>query len=159
MNAMASAPTAPGATGEAACGVLLLRLARATSRRLSAALESLGMSGHEFAALNLLRDSGPLSQQQLAEGLRVHPSNLVGLLDALEQDGLVGRTRDPADRRRHIVGLTPAGVRRLGEAQRAAIEAEAELLAPLSPPERAELASYLRRLTAHSCGMRGCAPK
>jgi MarR family transcriptional regulator, lower aerobic nicotinate degradation pathway regulator len=154
MDAMASAPTA---SAEAACGVLLLRLARATSRRLTSALESLGMSGHEFAALNILRESGPLSQQQLSEGLRVHPSNLVGLIDALESDGLVGRTRDPADRRRHIVGLTPAGIRRLGQAQRAAIDAEAELLAPLSAAERAELASYLRRLTAHSCGMRGCA--
>lgn len=141
---------------EAACGVLLLRLARATSRRLTAALESLGMSGHEFATLSLLRDSGPLSQQQLSEGLRIHPSNLVGLLDALEQQGLVARSRDPADRRRHFVGLTPAGMQRLGEAQRAALDAERELLAPLSAAERKELQSYLVRLAGHSCGMRGC---
>jgi DNA-binding MarR family transcriptional regulator len=149
------AATATAGT-EAACGVLLLRLARATSRRLTAALESLGMSGHEFAALSLLRDSGPLSQQQLSEGLRIHPSNLVGLLDALEQQGLVARTRDPADRRRHFVGLTPGGMQRLGEAQRAALDAERELLAPLSAAEREELQSYLVRLAGHSCGMRGC---
>ncbi len=149
------AATATAGT-EAACGVLLLRLARATSRRLTAALESLGMSGHEFATLSVLRDSGPLSQQQLSEGLRIHPSNLVGLLDALEQQGLVARTRDPADRRRHFVGLTPGGMQRLEEAQRAALDAERELLAPLSTAERDELQSYLVRLAGHSCGMRGC---
>jgi DNA-binding MarR family transcriptional regulator len=156
MNAMASAPTA---STEAACGLLLMRLARASGRRLAGSLESLGMSGQEFAALHLLHDSGPLSQQQLSQGLRIHPSNLVGLLDALEDEGLIGRTRDPADRRRHIVGLTPAGLRRLAAAQKAAIDVERELLEPLSPAERGELLSYLRRMAANSCGMRGCGPK
>jgi len=156
MIAMSSAPTA---SAEAACGLLVLRLGRAFGRRLAAALESIGMRGHEFAALHLLSDSGFLSQQQLSEGLRIHPSNVVGLLDALEADGFVARTRDPADRRRHLVGLTPAGVRRLAQAQQAAIEAERELLAPLAPSEREELNSYLGRLAAHSCGMTGCAPK
>src|SRR5215210_4853636 len=135
--------TATKAPEEAACGLLILRLARASGRRLATSLESLGMSGQEFAALHLLADSGPVSQQQLSEGLRIHPSNMVGLLDALEADGLIGRTRDPADRRRHLVGLTPAGLRRLAHAQKAAIEAERELLAPLSPAERSELHSYL----------------
>ncbi|HEX6116782.1 MAG TPA: MarR family transcriptional regulator [Solirubrobacterales bacterium] len=157
---MASAPTAAeAASAEAACGLLIMRLARASGRRLAASLESLGMTGHEFAVLHLLHDSGPLSQQQLSQGLRIHPSNLVGLLDALEADGLLARTRDPADRRRHIVAVTPAGLERLATAQRAAIEAERELLAPLSAKERGELLSYLRRMAASSCGMRGCAPK
>ena len=147
---------ATAAKEEAACGLLILRLARASGRRLASSLESLGMSGQEFAALHLLGDAGPVSQQQLSEGLRIHPSNLVGLLDALEDEGLIGRTRDPADRRRHLVGLTPIGLRRLAQAQKAAIEAERELLEPLSAAERAELGSYLRRLAAHSCGMRGC---
>jgi DNA-binding MarR family transcriptional regulator len=153
MNAMATAPTA---SPEAACGLLLMRLARASGRRLAASLESLGMSGQEFASLHLLHDSGPLSQQQLSQGLRIHPSNLVGLLDALEAEGLIGRTRDPADRRRHIVGLTPAGLRRLAAAKKAAVDAERELLEPLSPAEREEFLSYLTRLAGHSCRMRGC---
>ncbi len=144
---------------ESACGLLILRLARVSGRRLAASLEGLGMSGQEFAALHLLADSGPLSQQQLSDGLRVHPSNLVGLLDALEDEGLLARSRDPADRRRHFVGLTPAGHRRLALAQKAAIESERELLDPLAPAERSELLSYLRRLAAHSCGMRGCGPR
>ena len=142
---------------DAACGILLMRLARASGRRLATALADLGMSGQELAALQLVAESaGGLSQQQLSEGLRIHPSNLVRLLDALEGDGLVARIRDPADRRRHIVGLTPTGFERLKQAHRAAQAAERELLEPLAPEERAQLRSYLRRLTAHSCGMRGC---
>ena len=151
--------TATKAGEEAACGLLILRLARASGRRLAASLDSLGMTGQEFAALHLLLDSGPLAQQQLSEGLRIHPSNLVGLIDALEGEGLVARSRDPADRRRYFVGLTPAGHRRLAQAQKAAIETERELLAPLDEGERSELLSYLRRLAAHSCGMRGCGPR
>lgn len=151
---MAIAEKAPS---DAACGLLLLRLARASGRRLATALADLGMSGQELAALQLLRESGQLSQQQLSEGLRIHPSNLVGLLDSLEEQGLIGRLRDPADRRRHIVGLTPTGLERLAAAHEAARSAERELLAPLSADERGELHSYLRRLAAHSCGMKGCA--
>jgi DNA-binding MarR family transcriptional regulator len=134
-----------------------MRLARASGRRMAAALADLGMSGQELAALQLLAESaGGLSQQQLSEGLRIHPSNLVGLLDALEGEGLIARIRDPADRRRHIVGLNPPGLDRLKEAHRAAQAAERELLEPLAPEEREQLHSYLQRLTAHSCGMRGC---
>jgi DNA-binding MarR family transcriptional regulator len=148
--------TATKPSAEAAFGLLILRLARASGRRLADALEGMGMRGHEFALLHYLADSGPISQQELSEGLRIHPSNLVGLLDALEADGLVVRPRDPADRRRHLVELTVGGRRRLAKAQQAAMEAERDLLEPLSAPEREQLHAYLRRLAAHSCGMRGC---
>jgi DNA-binding MarR family transcriptional regulator len=152
-----SVATTAEAPSQAACGLLLMRLARASGRRMASALEDLGMSGQELAVLQLVAESaGGLSQQQLSQGLRIHPSNLVGVLDSLEDDGLIARIRDPADRRRHIVGLTPAGLDRLKRAHEAARAAERELLEPLAPEERAQLHSYLRRLTAHSCGMRGC---
>lgn len=144
---------------EAACGLLILRLGRASGRRLTDALEGLGMRGHEFAVLHHLAESGPLSQQELGEALRIHPSNLVALLDALEADGLIARRRDPADRRRHLVELTGPGRRRLDTAEDAALAAERDLLEPLSARERAALHSYLRRLAAHSCGSRACGPR
>jgi DNA-binding MarR family transcriptional regulator len=146
-------------SGESVCGLLILRLARASGRRLTDALEGLGMRGHEFPVLHHLADSGPLSQQELGEALRIHPSNLVGLLDALQSDGLIVRPRDPSDRRRHLVELTAQGGRRLERAKRAALDAERDLLEPLSANERAELHSYLSRLAAHSCGRRACGPR
>src|SRR6266576_501559 len=119
----------PGATGSA---VLILRLARATGYRLAEALAALDMRNHEFTVLHHLQQAGPLSQQELGSALRINPSNLVGLLDALEGDGLIVRPRDPADRRRHVVELTGAGQRRLTHAKRAVEAAEQDLLAPLS---------------------------
>jgi DNA-binding MarR family transcriptional regulator len=151
--------TRSAASTEAACGLLILRLARASGRRLADALDGLGMRGHEFAVLHYLADSPPVSQQQLGEAMRIHPSNLVGLLDALEADGLVVRPRDPADRRRHLVELTTRGRRRLETAKGAALEAERDLLEPLSRSERQQLYVYLSRLAAHSCGTKACGPR
>jgi MarR family transcriptional regulator, lower aerobic nicotinate degradation pathway regulator len=139
-----------------ACGLLILRLGRAAGVRLAAALSALGMRPHEFAVLNGLDEAGPTSQGTLGAAMRVHPSNLVALIDGLEADGLVVRRRDPGDRRRYLIDLTAAGRRRLGQARRAAAQAEEDLLAPLTAAERARLHSLLKRVAAHACGSRAC---
>jgi DNA-binding MarR family transcriptional regulator len=136
--------------------MLIFRLARVTGYQLGRALEALQMRTHEFAVLHHLHHAGPLSQQQLGGALRINPSNLVGLLDALEADGLIVRPRDPSDRRRHLVDLTAAGETRLAQAKRAVSEAEQEFLAPLSTSERAQLYAMLERLAGHSCGPGRC---
>src|SRR3954468_23027405 len=122
----------PQETGTAGWTLLAMRLARVAGYRVGHALEELGMRTHEFAVLHYLRDAGALSQQDLGRALRINPSNLVALLDALQADGLIVRARDPEDRRRHLVGLTQDGNRRLERARQAAEDAERELLAPLS---------------------------
>ena len=138
--------------GTAGHAMLIFRLARVTGYRLTRALAALEMRTNEFAVLHHLFQAGPLSQQELGGALRINPSNLVGLLDTLEADGLILRPRDPADRRRHLVGLTPAGHKRLAQAKRAVAQAEHELLAPLDPDERELLHGFLERLAGHSCG-------
>src|SRR2546430_11725703 len=139
----------PAATGGQA--MLIFRLARVTGYRLTQALAALEMRTNEFAVLHHLHQVGPLSQQELGGALRINPSNLVGLLDDLEADGLIVRPRDPRDRRRHLVGVTPAGHRRLAEAKRAGEQAEQALLPPLSRAEQRELHESLERLAGHSC--------
>jgi DNA-binding MarR family transcriptional regulator len=143
--------------GAAGSALLIFRLARATGFRLAEALAGLDMRTHEFAVLHHLQQAGPLSQQELGSALRINPSNLVGLLDALEGDGLIVRPRDPADRRRHVVDLTAEGRRRLAEAKRAVATAEHDLLAPLTVDERVQLKGVLERLASHTCatGRRG----
>jgi MarR family transcriptional regulator, lower aerobic nicotinate degradation pathway regulator len=141
-----------GATGSA---LLIFRLARATGYRLAEALAALDMRTHDFAVLHHLQQAGPLSQQELGSALRINPSNLVGLLDALEGDRLIVRPRDPADRRRHIVELTAEGHRRLAEAKRAVAAAEHDLLAPLTEGERVQLNDFLERLAGHTCAATG----
>jgi MarR family transcriptional regulator, lower aerobic nicotinate degradation pathway regulator len=136
--------------------MLIFRLARVSGYRLTQALAALEMRTNEFAVLHHLHEAGPLSQQELGGALRINPSNLVGLLDALEADGLVVRPRDPADRRRHLVGLTTAGHERLVQAKRAVARAEQDLLSPLSASERGLLYGFLERLAGHSCSPRRC---
>jgi MarR family transcriptional regulator, lower aerobic nicotinate degradation pathway regulator len=94
----------------------------------------------------------PVSQREVSERLVLDPSDLVSLVDILERAGLVERRRDPADRRRHSLEITPAGrtaVRRLEAIGREVTE---EVLAPLDEQERAALAHLLRRVVDHHTG-------
>lgn len=134
------------------CGVLFARIARVSQRRLASALEPLHLRPHDFAVLRHIALGGELSQQDLCRVLRIDPSNLVGLLDGLEAEGLIRRSRDPSDRRRHLIGLTAEGSRRLEQAGSVVIEVEHELLAPLAASERRQLEALLDRLATHACG-------
>jgi DNA-binding MarR family transcriptional regulator len=72
----------------------------------------------------------------------------VGLLDELEEGGLIERKRDPEDRRRHLVSLNPAGKKRLAELRAISMRVENELLAALDPAERTQLHELLLQLAA-----------
>jgi len=137
-----------------ACGLLMLRLGRAAAARMGAALAGLEMHPHDYAVLHALNEEGGVSQTELAATLRVHPSNLVALLDGLEAEGLVERRRDPTDRRRQLLELAPGGRERLDRAKAAVENTERDLLAPLASADRRRLHAYLEQLAAHSCAAR-----
>ncbi len=70
----------------------------------------------QFNVLNLLHlNRGGLSQTELSRQLIMHRSNVTGLVDRLEQRGLVERREAAADRRAYRVVLTPAGAKLLAE--------------------------------------------
>ena len=75
------------------------------------------------------------------------PSMLVTLLNPLEADGLVSRERDPADRRRHLVTLTPAGQKQLASAARGQTDTEDALFAALDNDQREQLRGLLLALS------------
>jgi MarR family transcriptional regulator, organic hydroperoxide resistance regulator len=70
---------------------------------------SLGLTGPQRVALRVLGRRPGISAGALATVLRVHPSTLTGVLHRLEEKKLVRRTRDPGDRRRTLLELTPRG--------------------------------------------------
>ncbi|HZN21013.1 MAG TPA: winged helix DNA-binding protein, partial [Gaiellaceae bacterium] len=70
----------------------------------------------------------------------------VGLLDELEEHGLVERKRDPNDRRRQSVSLTAEGKKTLSRLRGIAGRIEDDFLEPLDEEERAALHALLRRL-------------
>ncbi|CNG01568.1 MarR family transcriptional regulator [Mycobacterium tuberculosis] len=93
--------------------------------------------------------SGPLSQREVAERLRMDPGDLVGIVDALERAGHVERSRDPQDRRRYALDATEDGRLFLGEGLDARARLNDVLFAPLSPDERRLFREMLLRVLAH----------
>src|ERR1700760_3215777 len=86
---------------------LVEHLARVGRRSAEAGMPGCLRPPH-LIALRLLGERGPISQHALGVALSLDPSNVVGLLNELEERGLITRRRDPADRRRHIVALSAA---------------------------------------------------
>ncbi|HEY1688940.1 MAG TPA: MarR family winged helix-turn-helix transcriptional regulator [Solirubrobacteraceae bacterium] len=128
--------------------VLISRLAKVVYKRSSE--ELLGMRMRLFVTLTYLRDHEAAPQQGLCETLGMDANNLVLLLNELEEAGHVLRTRDPSDRRRHLVEITPAGRKALAKAERAQEGIEEDVLAALSPDERETLRELLARALATS---------
>ncbi|MTD13847.1 MarR family transcriptional regulator [Nakamurella sp. YIM 132087] len=72
-------------------------------------LAALGLTPARSHVLWQLRATGPAHQRVLAEALRTSPRNVTGLVDGLQQAGLVSRNAHPTDRRAVVVALTDAG--------------------------------------------------
>ena len=125
---------------------LLKRLGFTAKERALEAYEGTGLSPYHHAVLSVLDEAARDTQGQIADALGYDRGQLVGLLDELEERGLAERRRDPNDRRRHIVRLTPDGKRTLAKLRTMAGRLEDEFLAPLSEQERAELHGLLLRL-------------
>lgn len=131
-------------------------VARAATRRLWRSLEvhSLGLSHH--AVLVALRDFGPLAQYEIADRLDVDRSQLVGLIDRLEDNGFVVRARDARDRRRMLISITDDGLDVEHRVTEAARDVQSDLFDALSASEQAQLVRLLQRvLDAHDAARLG----
>jgi DNA-binding MarR family transcriptional regulator len=140
----------------ASTAFLMKRLGFAAKELSAKAYESAGLHPYHHAVLAVLDEGSRETQGAIADALGYDRGQLVGLLDELEERGLVERRRDPADRRRHTVRMTPEGKRALGKLRALAREVEDEYLAPLDESERAQLHALLLRLAQQH--LPHCAP-
>lgn len=129
---------------------LLTQLDVHVQEQLIELLVPLGIHPRHFGMLSLLLQQDGLSQHQLCELLSVHRNVMVGLVDEMEQRGLVERRRHPADRRAHAVHLLPAGHQLQAEAEALVSEFEAKLLGGLDAVEARTFVSLLKRVSEHA---------
>ncbi|WP_167097463.1 MarR family transcriptional regulator [Amycolatopsis granulosa] len=129
-------------------GALFGRVVRRLMNAEQPVLREHGVSMWAYAALSSLAERPATSQVALAKAIGYDKTRLIALLDELAREGLVVREPDPADRRAHVVRLTPAGKARHA-AIRAGIHAvETELLGPLSAAEQQAFRAMLARLAS-----------
>jgi DNA-binding MarR family transcriptional regulator len=110
-------------------------------------LQTHALSMWAYVVLCGLAEEPLRTQAALAQAIGADKTRIIGVLDDLQERGLIRRQPDPADRRAHLLSLTPKG-RRVRESAQAGIRAgEERLLARLSPADRR---GFLRALQALS---------
>lgn len=157
MSAMDDATSAARAGGPAAAPptltglttYLLSRTGKAARGALAAELAERGLRLWHMAVLAALADFGLHAQRELSVRLAIDPSDVVKVIDELAAPGWVERARDPADRRRVVISLTPAGRTALDGLTERATAVQDGVLAPLDAGERRQLHALLARVHAH----------
>jgi DNA-binding MarR family transcriptional regulator len=132
--------------------LLMIKLGRITMHRFTQALEPYGVRPRHVAALIELRDRGELTQQSLCGQLHLDPTNLVMVLNELEERGYATRRRDPDDRRRHLVQVSKKGIAVIDKVSEVMDGVEEELLEGLDASERRELEGLLASIWEVSGG-------
>ncbi|MFH5878733.1 MarR family winged helix-turn-helix transcriptional regulator [Arthrobacter sp. NA-172] len=125
---------------------LLSQLGAVASSRFADRAREIGLTPSDAGVIRLLGRAPGLSQRSLANRLGAVPSRVVTLIDSLEERGLVERMRSSTDRRHYELHLTEAGERVLSELRGIAEQHEAELLAPLTSEQIAQLDGLLAQL-------------
>ena len=146
---MATSPSADSKVAEFA-GQLFFRLWRASHTRTAEQLESVGLTPALFGLLNVLEDRPGSNQQEIGSSMGIDPSTMVSLIDQLEDAGLAKRRPHPDDRRAREVAITPKGRRLLERARRKANDVQDEVLQGLTPTERRQLLTLLRRALSNA---------
>jgi MarR family transcriptional regulator for hemolysin len=141
-------------------GLELARAARTVSRAFDDALAGAGGSLPVWLVLLNLKTQQVSSQRELAEAVGVREATLTHHLNAMDAQGLVTRTRDPANRRIHVVKLTPDGEAAFLRLRDAAAAFDRRLRDGLTDTDLDGLGTLLGRLAANvACDREPAGPR
>jgi len=127
---------------------LLAQVGAHAAMRFGERISRLNLTPPDAGILRMLSASGGLSQQELSARLGIHPSRLVAILDALEEQRLVERHPNTGDRRQYALHLTEKGQGTLSEIGRIGREHTESLCASLTVAEREQLGVLLQKIAA-----------
>jgi DNA-binding MarR family transcriptional regulator len=129
---------------------MVVTLGRALVAAELPVLRAHALSMWGYVVLSALAEEPVRTQSALAQAIGADKTRIIGVLDDLQERGLIGRQPDPMDRRAHLLSLTPTG-RRVRETVQAAIrEREERLLARLPAADRRGFLRSLEALSALS---------
>jgi DNA-binding MarR family transcriptional regulator len=140
MSAAATRPVAPASEAWA----LMFELMQLSKKRFGAIAAEFELSPPQVMALRHLDPAEPKPMSELAWALRCDNSNVTGIVDRLEDRGLVERRPADHDRRVKMLRVTERGAdvrRRLAER----LSEPPEALARLSPEDQRALRDIMRR--------------
>lgn len=123
------------------------RVRRHTKDEVERALATHDSTMREYWILACV-DGQPMSQRQLSELLGIDASDMVRLIDSLENSNWVTRERDPKDRRRQIVAATKKGTKALARLATDVAEAEDRALEASSSKQLKSLRKLSQALEA-----------
>ncbi len=135
-------------TGKARSGAafLLAQIGAHAARLFAERVETLALTPAHAGMLRILTAYPGMTQKELAAALGTLPNRIVGLIDALQDKGLVERRVQELDRRRHALHLTAEGQDMMAALGAQAREHQTALLEALSEDERAQLETLLQRV-------------
>jgi len=106
------------------------------------AAEALGITRNDLRCLNLL-EFGPVSPKRIASQLGLTTGAVTALVDRLERNALVQRSRDLDDRRSVIVAATPLVFQKLGPIYRAYADALIAITSAYAEKEKHDACRHL----------------
>ncbi len=124
----------------------LRKIVRAIDRYSRSLVTRCDVTGPQLICLHVMQEVGSLTSRELSQKVHLDPSTLVGILDRLEQRGLISRRRDTRDRRAVQLSLTTAGRRFVRESPSPLQGTLADGLDRLSAQRQNKLAESLEEI-------------
>lgn len=113
-------------------------------------LDRHGLSEGRMGVLWMISRSGTSSLGDLAAALDVSPTNITGLVDHLERNGLVVRTPDPEDRRAIRASLSPLGRNKVAAINKEMANVREDVLADFTDEELKDLRHLCLKLVRNT---------
>jgi DNA-binding MarR family transcriptional regulator len=138
---------------------LLSQVGAHLSRRWHVQLAPIGLDPRSVLVLRHVGAEEGRTQASLSASLDVPASRIVGIVDELEQQGLLERRANPRDRRAHALWLTGKGRKALDEVLAVSRAHEVDICAGLSGAERRQLIELLTVIVSKQGLARGGHPR
>lgn len=127
-------------------GFMLSKVGNAVSERFASIVGEYGLVPRQFFVLNLISEHQGESQQAIAESVGVAKSQMVAVVDELEEKGMLERRANPDDRRQHALYVTKRGMELRDKARGAAQQHERWIRAQISSDEAKVVLAALQKL-------------